>query len=67
MYVYYMLIVKTNVADLASCQLSAILAKIMSFLQYVFPTAALGVVVKTLCRGRDKVKVYIILQILSLL
>ncbi len=52
-----MLRVKTNVVDLASCQLAAILAK-MSFPQHVFTAANLGIKVKTLCCGRDKFKVY---------
>ncbi len=56
-----MLRVKTNVVDLASCQLAAILVK-MSFPQHVFTAANLGVAVKTLCCGRDKFKVYCILN-----
>ncbi len=56
-----MLRLKTNVVDLASCQLAAILAS-MSFPQHVFTTTNLGVAVKTLCCGRDKFKVYCILN-----
>ena len=51
-----MLRVKANIAILASCHESAILAK-MSLPQRVLTAAALGVAVKTLCRGRDKFKV----------
>ncbi len=47
---------KTNVVDAV-----AILAK-MSFPQHVSTTVNVGVVVKTLCCGRDKCKVYCILN-----
>ncbi len=56
-----MLRLKTNVVDIASCQLAVILAK-MSFPQHVFTAANLSVVVKTLCCGRDKFNVYCILN-----
>ncbi len=44
-----MIRLKTNVVDLDSCQLAAILAT-MSFLQHVFTAANLGVAVETSSR-----------------